>query len=111
MMPLKISVTLSLDKAVLQGICQCAERENRSVSGYVTIALRKYIQRMESGEIDAGELELEAEKSKGRKKNKTLSISGDVLEKMRLYAELDARSLSQYVNLVLKRHLAEIEGK
>lgn len=111
MLPLKISVTLCLDKAVLQGICQCAERENRSVSGYVTIALRRYIQRMESGEIDAGELELAAERGEGRKKNKTLSISGDVLEKMRLYAELDARSLSQYVNLVLKRHLAEIEGQ
>ena len=43
------------------------------------------------------------------KRNRTLSISGDVVEKMRLYAELDARPLSQYVNLVLKRHLAEIE--
>lgn len=109
MLPLKISVTLSLDKSVVQGICQCAERENRSVSGYVTIALRRYIKRVEDGEIGAGELELAAERSKGRKRNRTLSISGDVLEKMRLYAELDARPLSQYVNLVLKRHLIEIE--
>lgn len=109
MLPLKISVTLSLDKSVVQGICQCAERENRSVSGYVTIVLRRYIKRVEDGEIGAGELELAAERSKGKKRNRTLSISGDVVEKMRLYAELDARPLSQYVNLVLKRHLAEIE--
>lgn len=54
-------------------------------------------------------LELAVERNRGKKRNKTLSISGDVLEKMRLYAELDARSLSQYINLVLKRHLAEIE--
>ena len=109
MLPLKISVTLSLDEAVLRGICRCAERENRSVSGYVTVALRRYIKRVEGGEIGAGELELAAERSKGKKRNRTLSISGDVVEKMRLYAELDARPLSRYVNLVLKRHLAEIE--
>ena len=109
MLPLKISVTLSLDEAVVQGICQHAERENRSVSGYVTIALRKYIEKMERGEIGAEELEWATDKGKGKKRTKTLSISGNVVEKMRLYAELDARSLSQYVNLVLKRHLAEIE--
>ena len=55
------------------------------------------------------ELELAVERNRGKKRNKTLSISGDILEKMRLYAELDARSLSQYINLVLKRHLAEIK--
>lgn len=111
MLPLKVSVTLSLDEPVLRGICQCAERENRSVSGYVTITLRRHrhIQKVEGGEIGAEELELAVERNRGKKRNKTLSISGDVLEKMRLYAELDARSLSQYINLVLKRHLAEIE--
>ena len=109
MLPLKVSVTLSLDEPVLRGICRCAERENRSVSGYVTITLRRHIHKVESGEIGAEELELAVERNRGKKRNKTLSISGDVLEKMRLYAELDARSLSQYINLVLKRHLAEIK--
>lgn len=109
MLPLKVSVTLSLDEPVLRGICRCAERENRSVSGYVTITLRRHIQKVESGEIGAEELELAVERNRGKKRNKTLSISGDVLEKMRLCAELDARSLSQYINLVLKRHLAEIK--
>lgn len=109
MLPLKISVTLSLDEAVLRGIWPMRRAGESFVSGYVTVALRRYIKRVEDGEIGAGELELAAERSKGKKRNRTLSISGDVVEKMRLYAELDARPLSQYVNLVLKRHLIEIE--
>ena len=35
----------------------------------------------------------------------SITIDGDVLEKIRDKAEYDGRSLSQYINLVLKRHL------
>ena len=37
----------------------------------------------------------------------SITIDGDLLEKIRLKAEEDERSLSQYINLVLKKHLEE----
>ena len=40
-----------------------------------------------------------------------ITIDGDVLEKVKYEAEKDARSLSQYINLVLKRHILRLEQK
>ena len=40
-----------------------------------------------------------------------ITIDGDVLEKIRYEAERDDRSLSQYINLVLKRHITRLEQK
>ena len=40
----------------------------------------------------------------------SITIDGDVLEKIKDKAEYDGRSLPQYINLVLKRHL-EAEEK
>ena len=40
----------------------------------------------------------------------SITIDGDVLEKIRDKAKYDGRSLAQYINLVLKRHL-EAEEK
>ena len=37
----------------------------------------------------------------------SITIDGDILEKIRDLAEYDGRSLSQYINLVLKRHLEQ----
>ena len=37
--------------------------------------------------------------------------SGDILEKIKEKSEYDDRSLSQYINLVLKKHLEEEENK
>ncbi|MBO5891809.1 MAG: toxin-antitoxin system protein [Oscillospiraceae bacterium] len=39
----------------------------------------------------------------------SITIDSDILEKLRDRAEYDDRSLSQYINLVLKRHLEELE--
>lgn len=39
----------------------------------------------------------------------SITIDGDLLEKLREKAECDERSLSQYINLVLKKHLQEQE--
>ncbi len=39
----------------------------------------------------------------------SITIDSDVLEKVRYEAERDARSLSQYINLVLKEHLKQLE--
>lgn len=41
----------------------------------------------------------------------SITIDGDILEKIKERAEYDDRSLSQYINLVLKRHLEEEKKK
>ena len=41
----------------------------------------------------------------------SITIDNDLLEKLREKAEYDDRSLSQYINLVLKKHLEEEEKK
>ena len=39
----------------------------------------------------------------------SITIDSDVLEKLREVSEADDRSLSQYINLVLKKHLEELK--
>ena len=41
----------------------------------------------------------------------SITIDGDILEKLRIKAEEDDRSLSQYINLVLKEHIKSSEDK
>lgn len=41
----------------------------------------------------------------------SITIDGDLLEKIREKAEADDRSLSQYINLVLKKHLEEEQNR
>lgn len=41
----------------------------------------------------------------------SITIDNDVLEKIKEKAEFDDRSLSQYINIVLKQHLKEIDQK
>ncbi len=41
----------------------------------------------------------------------SITIDNDILEKIRDLAEYDDRSLSQYINIVLKKHLEELEKK
>jgi len=40
----------------------------------------------------------------------SITIDSDLLAKAREMAEADDRSLSQYINLVLKKYLAELEN-
>ena len=40
----------------------------------------------------------------------SMTIDSDVLEKVREYADYDGRPLSQYVNMVLRAHIAKIEA-
>ena len=39
----------------------------------------------------------------------SITVDSDLLEKVRYEAEKDDRSLSQYINLVLKEHIKNIE--
>ena len=42
----------------------------------------------------------------------SITIDGDVLEALRVQAEKDDRSLSQYINLILRQHIkAQTEKK
>ncbi|MBR5518501.1 MAG: toxin-antitoxin system protein [Clostridia bacterium] len=41
----------------------------------------------------------------------SITIDGDILQKLREAAEDDDRSLSQYINLVLKEHIKLSEEK
>ena len=41
----------------------------------------------------------------------SITIDSDLLEKIKHKAEYDDRSLSQYINLVLKQYINEIENK
>ena len=43
------------------------------------------------------------------KKKISITIDSDILEKIKEKSEYDDRSLSQYINLVLKKHLEEEE--
>lgn len=40
----------------------------------------------------------------------SITIDNDILDKIKDKAEKDDRSLSQYINLVLKKHIKEIEN-
>lgn len=41
----------------------------------------------------------------------SITVDSDILEKARIYAEEDDRSLSQYINLILKEHIKNIENQ
>ena len=41
----------------------------------------------------------------------SITLDSDLLEKLKEKADYDCRPLSQYINLVLKRHLEELEKK
>lgn len=39
----------------------------------------------------------------------SITIDGDLLVKLKIQAELDDRSLSQYINYALKEHIRRVE--
>lgn len=39
----------------------------------------------------------------------SITIDGDLLEKLKTIAEEDDRSLSQYINMILKEHIKKLE--
>jgi len=41
----------------------------------------------------------------------SITVDSDILEKAKYEAEKDDRSLSQYINMILKQHLKDIEEK
>lgn len=47
---------------------------------------------------------------KALKEKISITIDGDVLEKIKELADRDDRSLSQYINIVLKEHVKRTEA-
>ena len=47
---------------------------------------------------------------KALKEKISITIDGDVLEKVKELADRDDRSLSQYINIVLKEHVKRTEA-
>lgn len=45
------------------------------------------------------------------KQKVSVSLDEDIIEEIRELAELDDRSFSQYINLVLKEHISKIKDK
>ncbi len=45
------------------------------------------------------------------KEHVSITLDNDLLAKLREKAEEDDRSLSQYINLVLKKHIEELENR
>ena len=41
----------------------------------------------------------------------SITIDNDILAKLKEKAEYDDRSLSQYINIVLKQHIKDVEQK
>ena len=41
----------------------------------------------------------------------SITIDSDILEKIRIQAENDDRSLSQYINIILKEHIKRLLGQ
>ena len=50
-------------------------------------------------------------KVKPLKEKISITIDNDILEQIKYEAEKDDRSLSQYINIILKQHLKDIENK
>lgn len=50
-------------------------------------------------------------KLKPLKEKISITIDNDILVKLKEKAEYDDRSLSQYINIVLKQHINNVENK
>lgn len=49
MKPLKKSISIVLDEPILEKIRELAEADDRSVSSYINIILREYLEKKEQG--------------------------------------------------------------
>lgn len=48
---------------------------------------------------------------KSKKQRRSLTLDNDIILEIEALAEADERSFSQYVNMILKRYLAELQKK
>ena len=41
----------------------------------------------------------------------SITLDSDIVEKLKTLAEIDDRSFSQYINMILKEHIMQVESK
>lgn len=54
---------------------------------------------------------MNAKPMKPLKEKISITVDGDILEKARELAEMDDRSLSQFINIALKEYVKKLENK
>lgn len=103
MRPLKMRFGVTLDPTIIEQVKAFAEKENRSVSQYVNLILKKHMQlRQENESIDYF---LTVSESDSPKRRYSLMLDEPVAETIHQYADKDDRSFSQYINLVVTDYL------
>ena len=80
-------------------------RPNRTILFYPTLSYLSILFHNFSYNILRGDI------VKPLKEKISITIDSDILTKLKEKAEYDDRSLSQYINMVLKQHLKDIEVK
>lgn len=100
--PLTESISLYLDKDVRDRVAELAAKQDRSISKYITIVLKAHISEVESGKTLIDDI---AEKRGSEKCTLTITVDSVVLGKVREYADLDDRSISYYINRLLRSHI------
>ena len=100
--PLTESISLYLDKDVRDRVAELAAKQDRSISKYITMVLKAHIAEVESGKALIDDI---AEKRESEKCTLTITVDSVVLGKVREYADLDDRSISYYINRLLRSHI------
>ncbi len=91
----RISVTLEID--IVQSVKELAEYDGRPFAQYVNLVLRDHLENLNEPLSDR------------TKKSKTtsvgLTLDANVIERIQQLAADNHRSVSQYINIVLRQHL------
>lgn len=107
MRPLKEKITITVDNDLVDTLRDMANKNCRPLSQYINIVLRKHVEREEKDKdydfLVPGEV-------KPNKVRLSVTLDNDLLQTLREKADYDCRPLSQYINLVLRKHIDEQKG-
>ena len=107
MRPLKERITVTIDPDVVDTLRVKAKENCRPLSQYINIVLKWHIQREEKDKdydfLVPGDV-------KPNKVRLSVTLDNDLLQTLREKADYDCRPLSQYINLVLRKHIDEQKG-
>ena len=106
MKPLKKSVSITIDEPILTQVRERAKQDGRSVSSYVNMALRTYLARLAP---DHRGIDFTGDGSRPIKVSISLTLDEPILTKIQELAELEDRSVSSYITLILRTHLEHLE--
>lgn len=107
MRPLKERISITIDPDVAGKMKELADADCRPLSQYINIVLRKHVAREEK---DKDYDFLVPSEAKPQKIRLSVTLDNDLLQILREKADYDCRPLSQYINLVLRKHIEEEKG-